>query len=140
MWTINLPLGVELKPNKWWMLNMNVYRNSNWRKLAAAKIAFSERVTPLLSGIPVLGRILIVYSVFGSSKRLFDTANVCSVVDKFLCDTLVDAGKLVDDNYKVLPIVAFRFGGIDTTNPRVEATIHSIGPNTDICVTDGLMS
>lgn len=140
MWTINLPLAVQVSTKKWWMLNLNVYRNANFRTLDKAKKEFTDRVKPLLKDIPTLERALIVYSLFTPTKRLVDTANVCSVVDKFFCDTLVSAGKLEDDNCKVLPIIAFRWGGIDTKNPRVEATIHSIGPNTDIYVDDGLVS
>ena len=140
MWTVKLPLGVELSPNNWWKLNMNVYRNANWRTLSAAKIAFTERVLPTLGDIPELGRVLILYSLFTPDKRLVDLNNVISVVDKFFCDTLVKAGKLTDDNVKILPITANRWGGIDTINPRVDAAIHLIGPNTDIYVSDGLQS
>jgi hypothetical protein len=137
MWTINLPLGVQLSTKKWWMLNMNVYRNADFRTLNSAKIAFKDRVTPLLGAVPKLDRVLIVYTLFTPTKRLVDTANVCSIVDKFFCDTLVSAGKLEDDNNKVVAHQLFSWGGIDTNHPRVEATIHSIGPNFDICVTDG---
>jgi hypothetical protein len=122
------------------MMNLNVYRNADWRTLAAAKVEFTERVTPLLKAIPKLDRVLIVYTLFTRNKALVDTANICTVVDKFFSDALVKAGKLEDDNCKILPIIAFRWGGVDKNHPRVEASVHSIGPNTDICVTDGLLS
>lgn len=138
MWTVKIPLAVQVSSKKWWKLNLNEYRNTHHTVLNKAKTEFGERVGPLLKEIPKLDRILIVYSLFTPDKRRVDTSNVCSVVDKFFSDTLVHAGKLEDDNCRILPIVAFRFGGVDTNNPRVEATIHSIGPNTDIYVSDGL--
>lgn len=137
MWTVNLPLAVPISAKKWFFLNLNVYRNTNRFDLDKAKKAFTARVAPLLDNVPQLERILIAYSLFTPTKRSVDTANVCSIVDKFFSDTLVHTGKLEDDNCKILPIVAFRFGGIDNINPRVEATIHSIGPNADITITDG---
>ena len=137
MWTIDLPLAVQVSSRKWMMLNLNVYRNTHHTTLAKAKIEFTDRVTPLIKHLPKLDRIMIGYSLFTPTKRLVDTANVCTIVDKFFSDTLVHAGKLEDDNCKILPIVAFRYGGIDNINPRVEATIHSIGPYADIEITEG---
>lgn len=140
MWTFNLPLAVPISSNKFMMLNLNVYRNAHHQSLDKAKKEFTKRVAPMLKELPKLDRILIAYSLFTPTKRSVDTANVCSIVDKFFSDTLVHAGKLEDDNCKILPIVAFRFGGVDNINPRVEATIHSIGPNCDITITDGSTS
>jgi hypothetical protein len=137
MWTVQLPLAVQLSTNKWFMLNLNHYRNTHYRQLNQAKELFTQRVKPLLKDLPKLDRILIAYSLFTPNKRNVDTANVCSIVDKFFSDTLVEAGKLEDDNCRILPIVAFRFGGVDSANPRVEATIHSIGPNHDITIIEG---
>jgi len=140
MWTIKLPLAVQISAKKWWKLNLNVYRNEHYQTLNKAKEAFAERVSPMVQHLPKLDRAMIVYSLFTPDKGLVDTANICTVVDKFFSDTLVSAGKLEDDNCKILPIVAFRFGGVDTINPRVDATVHLIGPNTDIYVSDGLQS
>lgn len=137
MWTISLPLAVPVSSNKWFFLNLNHYKNAHHRTLTTAKKEFMKRVRPLLHEIPRLERILIAYSLFTPDKRKIDTANVCSVVDKWFSDALVEFGKLEDDNCKILPIVAFRFGGVDNINPRVDATIHSIGPNCDISIVDG---
>jgi hypothetical protein len=118
------------------MLNLNHYRNADFRTLDRAKKEFTERVKPLVKDLPKLDRILIAYNLFTPNKRLVDTANVCTIVDKFFSDTLVHAGKLEDDNCKILPIVAFRYGGVDIDNPRVEANIVPIGPNADIELID----
>lgn len=138
MWTINLPLAVQVSSKKWMMLNLNVYRNTHHRELAKAKIEFTERVKPLLKDVPVLERIIIQYNVFSATERLLDVNNIVSVVDKFFADTLVRAGKLPDDNRKFITHTLNGFGGVDRDNPRVEAIIHPIGPNTDIVIVDGL--
>ena len=137
MWTITLPLAVPVSTKKWMMLNLNVYRNAHYRDLDKAKKGFADRVFPLVRDLPKLDKVLIAYSLFTPNKRTVDTANVCSVVDKFFSDVLVSAGKLEDDNCKVLPTVAYSWGGIDIDNPRVEANIHPLGPNTNIFIGDG---
>ena len=140
MWTIELPLAVQVSSKTWFMLNLNVYRNAHHRTLDKAKKEFTERVMPLVKHLPKLDRVLIAYTLYTPTQRSVDVANVCSIVDKFFSDTLVKAGKLEDDNRKILPIIAFADGGIDNINPRVEANIHSIGPNPDITITDGWAS
>jgi hypothetical protein len=137
MWTISLPLAVPVSTNKWMMLNLNVYRNAHHRTLDKAKKEFTARVKPLVQHLPKLDKILIAYELFTPTKRSVDTANICTIVDKFFSDTLVHAGKLEDDNCNILPMVAFSFGGVDNTNPRVDAHIHLIGPNTDITISEG---
>jgi len=121
-------------------LNLNVYRNAHHRELDAAKKEFTKRVLPLVEDLPKLERVLIAYILYTPTKRSCDVANICTIVDKFFCDTLVKAGKIADDNRKILPIIAFRDGGVDNTNPRVDALIHSIGPNTDLTLTEGPVS
>lgn len=137
MWVIDLPLAVPVSANKWFFLNLNQYKNAHHRTLTKAKKAFVDRVAPTLKDVPKLDRILIAYSLFTIDNRRIDVANVCVIADKWFSDTLVEAGKLSDDNRKILPMIAFRDGGIDKSNPRVEATIHSIGPNCDISIVDG---
>lgn len=137
MWTISLPLAVPVSTNKWFFLNLNQYKNAHHRTLTKAKKEFIQRVAPLLKDVPKLDRILIAYSLFTPDHRKVDVANVCCIADKWFSDTLVEAGKLVDDNRKLLPMIAFCDGGVDNINPRVDATIHSIGPNCDISIVDG---
>ena len=127
-WKINLPLRVKLSKKRNFLLNLNVYRNANFRTLSAAKIIFSELVTPLVQNLPKFSCVSISYRLFPASNRLVDIANVCSIVDKFFSDTLVSAERIEDDNYNVVQSVDFQMGCVDTSNPRVEATIMLVKP------------
>lgn len=53
-----------------------------------------------------------------------DVSNVCSVVDKFFCDALVEEGRIPDDNYDHIPEIKYIFGEVDKTNPRVDVEIE----------------
>lgn len=127
-WAVHLPLRVKLSKKRDFLLNMNVYRNANFRTLSAAKIIFTELVLPLVQNLPKFSCVSISYRLFPASNRLVDIANVCSIVDKFFSDTLVSAGRIEDDNYNVVQSVDFQMGCVDTSNPRVEATIMLVKP------------
>lgn len=109
-------------------LNLNEYRNAPYFKLNQAKIAFKQdiNVNYQISQLPKLNKVRLVYIVYFDRNALFDVANVCSVVDKFFSDALVEAGKLEDDNYHYVTEVIYKFGGIDKVNPRVEVEIWKI--------------
>ena len=77
-----------------------------------------------ISRSPKFKNCRITYTVFKGDRRRFDIANVCSVVDKFFCDAMVEAGKLPDDNAKVIDQVVYKYGGIDKGNPRVEIQVE----------------
>ena len=120
----HLTLGKKKK--RLFALNLNIYRNSHFQVLNAAKIQFKEIVRPIVETIPQLNRCVIYYEVFPDTKRKFDVNNVCSVVDKFLCDALTEFGILPDDNYQHLPTIISSFGAIDKDDPRVDVTIYEI--------------
>ena len=104
-------------------LNLNQYRNTHYIILNKAKIAYKELMKEQISRLPELSNISLHYTVYTKTKREFDLSNVCSVVDKFFCDALVELGKLPDDNIKHLSQISFSFGGVDKDNPRIEVTI-----------------
>lgn len=66
----------------------------------------------------------LTYTLYPKTNRLCDTANVCSIHDKFFCDSLVELRHIADDNYIHIPEITYRFGNIDKLNPRVEITIN----------------
>ena len=76
--------------------------------------------------LPNFSKIEITYRLFPKTRRLCDVNNVCSAVDKWFSDALVELGKLPDDNYLHLPRVISEFGGVDKLRPRVEITIKEI--------------
>lgn len=126
---LKLPMRFRTSSKKVTALNLNVYRNLHYRSLTALKHRFQDHGKQLLhdAGIPPLGRIRLRYQVFAKTQREFDVANVCSIVDKFFSDTLIQSGIIQDDNWKFLDDVSFGFGGF-TANEHVLVTITEIEP------------
>ncbi|MBL4705092.1 MAG: hypothetical protein JKY54_11250 [Flavobacteriales bacterium] len=118
-------MHVRIGKKKKFALNLNAYRNAHFLTLNKAKIAFKKAVEHLIEPLPYFERIVLTYTVYPQTMRMFDVANVCSVVDKFFSDALVEFGKLEDDNYHYLPEVHFKFGELDRLNPRVEVELSS---------------
>lgn len=121
--SVDLPLKLGLG-RKNYALNLNVYRNAHYQVLNHLKVSFTEQLEPDLKKLPKLSKANLVYTYYPGSKRLSDTANVCSIVDKFFCDALVKAGVIPDDNYTYIPKVSYHFGEVDTENPRVTVIIY----------------
>lgn len=126
MWVIELPASIRVTKDKPFYLNLNVYRNAHYHTLNKAKTMFEQQVTPLLKILPKLINVELTYTLFTKTKQLSDVSNVCSIVDKFFCDSLVNLGYLPDDNYNHLSKVVYCFGGVDKDNPRVEVSINPI--------------
>ncbi|QWY83516.1 holliday junction resolvase RusA-like protein [Rhizobium phage RHph_X2_28B] len=107
-------------------LNLNVYRNAHFRKLNDAKVKFKELVKDAIDTLPSMKQVELIFTLFMGSQRSADLSNICSVVDKFFCDALVELGKLPDDDYDVISAVDYRFGGVDKNNPRVDVTLKPL--------------
>lgn len=120
---IYCPLAVALTSNKNFNLNLNEYRNAHYYSLNKAKVTFKEVVQSQIDTLPLCNIIEIDYVLYTRSSRLVDINNLISITDKFLCDAIVESGKLPDDNYNHLPRTSSFFGGIDRSNPRIEAHI-----------------
>lgn len=56
----------------------------------------------------------IEYILYLPNKLKRDISNVLSIVDKYVCDALVEAGVLEDDNYNHLKKVVYKYGGMDS--------------------------
>jgi hypothetical protein len=79
----------------------------------------------LTDGYEILrGPLIATFTVYPDSNRKMDVSNVCSIVDKFACDALVELARLKDDNHKIIPAINYRFGKVDKENPRVELEIE----------------
>ncbi len=124
MWTVPLPLFVQVSKNKRFMLNLNVYRNTHHQTLSKAKVNYAAIVKPLLARIPRnLGPVHLTYTLFPRTKAELDTANVLCIVDKFFCDCLVAEKVLSDDNHKIVLTIKFEYGHVDPIDPRAEVTL-----------------
>ena len=120
------PLKVAKSKFKWWILNLNNYRNTHYQSLNKTKINYKESIDSQIQGLPEFSKIKLTYTLYPATKRLTDISNVCSIHDKYFCDALVEAGKLPDDNYVYIPSVTYSFGEVDKDNPRVEIFIEEI--------------
>jgi len=126
-----LPLEVMIprktREDKKIILNLNIYRNAHHFTLNAAKKEMLEHVRQSLPGGNIQAPpFRFTYTIFPSSGRAFDLGNVCSIVQKFTDDSLIELGVIKDDNMKIVKEVVYRFGGVDKENPRAELDIESI--------------
>jgi hypothetical protein len=126
-WTIKLPVAIQVNHKTRFALNLNQYRNAHFHVLNKAKSVFHTEVGALIKHLPYMDQAKISYVFYCKTSRDQDVANVCSIVDKFFCDTLVDYKKLPDDSWRYVPGVEYIFGGIDPKDPRVEATVTKLG-------------
>jgi hypothetical protein len=120
------PLRVHKTKNKLFSLNLNTYRNEHHMTLNKAKANFKEEMKEQILKLPTFSKVKLTYVLYPATKHLTDVGNVCTVVDKFFADALVELRKLPDDNYLYVPELDFRFGSIDRENPRVEIFIEEI--------------
>ncbi|QEP29862.1 hypothetical protein HYP99_gp064 [Sinorhizobium phage ort11] len=123
---ISLPIKIQLSKKEKFYLNLNAYRNAHYFTLNKAKVLFKEAIEGLVNTLPSMKKVELSFMLFMGSQRSADLSNICSVVDKFFCDALVELGKLPDDNYDVIGSVDYKFGGIDKNNPRVDVHINPL--------------
>ena len=109
---------------KSYALNLNFYRNAHYQTLNRMKVEFGSEVSELISTLPVFKWVNLTYTLYPKNKRLCDVSNVCSIVDKFFCDSLVNQGKLEDDNYQIVKQITYKFGEVDKDNPRVVVELN----------------
>lgn len=124
----DLPLRVKVSKNKYFILNLNNYRNAHHRILSASKRNYGDIVYKLLHELGYskerFRRIKVWYRVYPPSKRLYDGNNPVSIIDKYLMDAIVNMGIIPDDNVKHVECYDWRAMSPDKTNPRVEVYIE----------------
>lgn len=114
---------------RWFVMNLNQYRNTHYRVLHVAKEEYSLLMKLKVQHLPTFTNpIHIHYKVFVSSAVKSDVMNWVAVIDKFFQDVLVREHKLLDDNYTYVPKVTCEFGGIDRKSPRLEIEIEEYNP------------
>jgi len=130
IYIIDSPLSVVLprktKKDKKFSLNLSIYRNTHHQILNQAKIAYKKVMTWQISKLPEFDRIRLKFILYPKTKRLTDIDNVCSIHAKFLLDSLVELGRIKDDNYLYVDEITFKFGAVDKENSRVEIEIHGV--------------
>lgn len=106
------------------ILNLNTYRNTSPLKLAKMKRYFHNQFLPMIYRCkkqyePILKKYegirksySLTYTINAKNNRQFDVSNLCSIIDKFACDSLVKEGILPDDSWKHLKQVLYKFGSV----------------------------
>ena len=111
-----LETGIKKKRKHY--LNMNIMRNIPFHLHNSLKKEMKRVVLPLIPeeyiGINIQ-KYELHYEVWLPNLLKRDISNVCSVIDKFVCDALVESNVLIEDNYLHLQYVTYKFGGMDET-------------------------
>jgi len=135
--TLHVPLTVMLPRKKSdgrkFICNLNWYRNTHHIILNQAKILYKDNVAWRLTmdhcyigGAKKMmpePPYLFTYTLFPKDQRGYDLGNVCSIVQKFTDDALIELGIIPDDNFKIVRAVNYRYGEVDKLDPRVELDI-----------------
>lgn len=129
----NVPLEVSFQTGKsakckWYkfILNLNNYRNAHHRTLAPAKTAYKDLIWNNIPDVVMLRPVEVIYTLYAKTRRRTDISNPCSIIDKFVCDALVEKGVIPDDDYNVVKKVTYLWGGVDKDNPRCEIELKEI--------------
>ena len=125
---LTLPLFVMLprktKADKKFILNLNTFRNTNPFTLGAAKDTYSEIVKSLVTEVVHYNKAKITFTYYHGNNRRLDKSNPCCIIEKFACDELTKLGFWDDDDSIHVPTTVFKWGGVDSQNPRCELLIE----------------
>jgi len=84
-----------------------------------------------LKTIRITKQVYLHFTYHHGNRGKIDTANPCSIIDKFACDALTAAGIWPDDDSKTIKLTRYEPGSPDKSNPRCELRIL-LAPNQDI--------
>jgi len=127
---IDSPVMVVLprktKKDKRYSLNLNTFRNTHYLVNNQAKHIYKELMETKLKGKVFKTPIELTFTLFKKTRRRSDRANVLSIVEKFLCDAMVEYGCIEDDADEFITSQHYYSGEIDKENPRVEIVITEL--------------
>lgn len=125
MYIIELPLRVFIGGKKKdFILNLNNYRNAHFRVLHKAKENYEALIWDRLPNVPVPLPIQIEFILYPKTKAICDPSNAVSIIEKFVCDSLVNKKIIPDDNFNIIKKHnGWTYGGVDKDNPRCELII-----------------
>jgi len=113
----------KTKKPKTFLLGLNWYRNSNHFLSNKIKAHYHELVKQQI-GDNKFTKIRIIYKVY-AGRNGTDGHNIRAVMEKFICDGLVECGALPDDSIEYLRgDESYYF--ISKENPRIEVEIEQL--------------
>ncbi len=124
---LSLPIHQEKKVKgkiTKYLVGMNWYRNEHFFLSNEVKKKYSEMIKEQLKDnkIKFIGEYKVKYTLYYQSKSC-DLSNVCSLISKFLNDTLQELWIVNNDNVQFLTKEVYVVGGLDKIEPRVEIEI-----------------
>jgi len=125
----NIPLSVPVSKKKQVALNLNVYRNLHYQANNKAKKAVKDILRSELAECGFMNQtypLRFIYIIYRKTNRAIDLMNIGSILDKYVCDALVEMGLIPDDNVKYISRVEFIDGGIDKLNPHARLEIMPV--------------
>lgn len=126
---MSIDVGVRKKKTIW--LNMNNIHTMHHHQYNGIKKKMKKLISEL--GLDFYYDMYKVhYGIYLPDKLNRDIANVGSIVDKFVCDAIVELGYAPDDNYKYLQHVTYEYMGYDETKEGyVTVTVTQVDSNKD---------
>jgi len=121
---IYITLPRKTKADKKYSLNLNQYRNWHYAISNNIKKAYYEIIKDQIKDLKFNKPVSIGFDLYKGSKRKIDRSNILSIVEKFFCDSLVEAGAIPDDNDSYIKGTLYSTAGIDRDNPRCEIFIY----------------
>ena len=120
------PLRIERPRSKDWLINLNTYRNTHYMTLNNVKVKYRALVQAQIDLLPFISRCRLKLVLFPKTRHRMDLTNMLSIQDKFICDAIVQSGKIADDDYLHIIESTYSFGEVDKVNPRAEIHIQEI--------------
>jgi len=113
--TIKMPIHVELgkTKKKKYYLNLNIMRNQVGHVINNTKKEYKRIAYGTLPTNVYYENYSLIYELFLPNRLKRDVSNVCSVIDKFFNDALVELGIVPEDNYHYLRQITYKLGGYD---------------------------
>lgn len=116
----------KTKPSKTFLVNMNWYRNAFHHEQNEVKHHYNTLVADLL---PTPCETMLQYKVsytYHFKSKVSDLSNTCSMISKFLNDSLQEIGIVQNDNVQFLLEEHSYVGDYDKHFPRCDITIERI--------------
>ena len=116
----------KTKPSKTFLVNMNWYRNAHHHEQNEVKHHYNTLVRNAIYGTSIrMSRYKVSY-IYHFKSKVSDLSNICSMMSKFLNDSLQELGIVQNDNVQFLLEEHSYVGDYDKHFPRCDILIERI--------------
>jgi len=112
----------KTKPSKTFLVGLNWYRNAHHMLSNKVKAHYHELVKKQIGDTVITTGIRLHYKVY-AQRNGTDGHNIRAVMEKFICDGLVESGVIKDDSIEYLKGDSSEYF-IDKLNPRIDIYIE----------------